>query len=105
MAGLWLGLTLRIFSRALAFSVGAGILFFQPAGQCLEETAAVGSLTRLHAAQWLAHEGYHVFPTRWLRRKIRGVRVGRILEENAPFKLSMASTVLLAAFGEFQPDE
>ncbi|KAI5292640.1 hypothetical protein KEM55_007659 [Ascosphaera atra] len=83
IAGLCVGVTLRIFSRALAFSVGAGILFFQ----------------------WLASKGYHIFPSRWLEKKIHGVKLRHILDENAPFKLSMASTVLLAAFGELDAEE
>ncbi|KZZ90575.1 FUN14-like protein [Ascosphaera apis ARSEF 7405] len=83
VAGFGLGLTLRIFSKALTFGVGVGILFFQ----------------------WLASKGYHIFPSQWLEKKIRGVRLGHILEENAPFKLSIASTMLLTTFGRLEADD
>ncbi|KAK2780729.1 hypothetical protein FQN52_002097 [Onygenales sp. PD_12] len=77
--GLFVGIGLRIFSRALVFAVGMGIL----------------------AVQYAASKGYNIVPTRWLQQHIKSVDVKRLTTENVPFKVSFAVMMMLSAFSKF----
>ncbi|KAL1958988.1 hypothetical protein VTO42DRAFT_3229 [Malbranchea cinnamomea] len=77
--GLLAGLGLRIFSRPLAFMVGLAILVIE----------------------WAASKGYNIVPTQWLQRHMKSVDVRRAMTENIPFKASFGSTLILAAFMDF----
>ncbi|KAK2803386.1 hypothetical protein FQN50_007045 [Emmonsiellopsis sp. PD_5] len=77
--GLFVGIGLRIFSRALVFAVGMGIL----------------------AVQFAASKGYNIVPTRWLQQHIKSVDVKRLTTENVPFKVSFAVMMMLSAFSKF----
>lgn len=123
IVGLLLGLSLRIVSRALVFTAGAGIIFLQVCSphlhpdstsvSVLSPASARGRkskhcwITFLIDPQWLSLHGFRIVPNEWIREKLRcsprGIRW--MFEENAPFKLSMAGTMALAAAGKLPDDE
>ncbi|KAL1967652.1 hypothetical protein VTN77DRAFT_2909 [Rasamsonia byssochlamydoides] len=77
--GLAVGLGLRVFSKALVFVLGVGVVI----------------------VEYAASKGYYLFPLRRLQKYVKSVDLHRALTENMAFKTSFGTTMAMAAFAQF----
>ncbi|EED18111.1 conserved hypothetical protein [Talaromyces stipitatus ATCC 10500] len=77
--GLATGLGLRVFSKALVFVLGIGIVFIE----------------------WAASKGYNIVPVNTLQKYVKKFDLQRATRENVPFKVSFGATMAFAAFASF----
>ncbi|KAK2749848.1 hypothetical protein FQN57_005262 [Myotisia sp. PD_48] len=77
--GILVGLGLRIFSKTLTFTLGAGILLIE----------------------WAASRGYNIVPPGWVQNRLKSIDFRRLTSENIVFKASFGTTLALSAFSEF----
>ncbi|EEA24383.1 hypothetical protein TMatcc_007473 [Talaromyces marneffei ATCC 18224] len=77
--GLATGLGLRVFSKALVFVLGVGIVLIE----------------------WAASKGYNIIPVNTLQKYVKSFDLQRATRENVPFKVSFGTTMAFAAFASF----
>ncbi|OKL64196.1 hypothetical protein UA08_00279 [Talaromyces atroroseus] len=77
--GLATGLGLRVFSKALVFVLGVGIVL----------------------VEWAASKGYTLIPMNTLQKYAKKVDIHQATRKNVPFKISFGTTMALAAFANF----
>ncbi|KAH8702369.1 hypothetical protein BGW36DRAFT_115583 [Talaromyces proteolyticus] len=77
--GLATGLGLRVFSKALVFVLGVGIVL----------------------AEWAASKGYNIIPFKTVQKYARKINLQQATRENIPFKVSFGTTMAMAAFANF----
>lgn len=51
--------------------------------------------------QFAATKGYNILPVGRIQRYMKGIDVKSALQKNVPFKISLGTTLILAAFAEF----
>ncbi|KAK2761174.1 hypothetical protein FQN54_001695 [Arachnomyces sp. PD_36] len=77
--GLGLGISLRIFSKALVLAIGVGVI----------------------VVQFAASKGYNIIPIHRLQKYVKSVDLQKALSENIAFKSSFGLTMALAAVAQF----
>ncbi|CRG87234.1 hypothetical protein PISL3812_04251 [Talaromyces islandicus] len=76
--GLAAGLGLRVFSKALVFVLGVGIVL----------------------VEWAASKGYNVIPVNFLQKHVK-INLRDATRKNVPLKVSFGTTMAMAAFANF----
>lgn len=94
--GLATGLGLRVFSKALVFFLGVGIVLVEV--RRLAFALSIGG--KANFDQWAASKGYNVIPYQFLQKHAK-INLREAARKNFPLKVSFGATMAMAAFANF----